>query len=119
MTNIPIDEQAKKIIQWTCNYLENNESYKVLPDVEPGQIYNNLDESAPSEGQSLDDVFEEFKKNILPGITHWNHPRFFAYFNSSSTIPAVFAEMLSAAVNTNAMLWKASPAGTEVEQKNP
>lgn len=105
------------ILDWVINYLNDNEEYKVLPDVEPGQIYKTQMDSAPSKGSDLKDVFEEFKSTILPGITHWNHPCFSAYFNSSSTIPSVMADMISATMNINAMLWKSSPAGTEIEQK--
>ena len=115
--NLRIKEEAKQIINWICKYLANNESYKVLPDIKPKSVYNSLEKSAPLQGQALDNIFEEFKKNILPGITHWNHPKFFAYFNSSSTMPAVFAELIRSAINTNSMLWKASPGATEVEEK--
>ncbi|MCP4023123.1 MAG: PLP-dependent decarboxylase, partial [Desulfobacteraceae bacterium] len=112
-----IHKEVEKMVAWTCDFLEDNESFDVLPQMEPGQIYNNLEKSAPAKGKPLDNIFEEFKEQILPGITHWNHPGFSAYFNSSAGTPSVFAEMLSAAINTNVMLWKASPSGTEVEQK--
>ena len=117
MTERQTNQDAQRILEWTLNFLDDNEDYKVLPDIESGHIFNSLEKSAPLEGQHLDDVFKEFKNQILPGITHWNHPGFFAYFNSSATLPSVMAEMISAAINTNSMLWKASPSGTEIEQK--
>jgi aromatic-L-amino-acid decarboxylase len=110
-------DKVHEILDWVLDYLKNNEKYDVLPDIEPGQIYNNQGKSAPVEGDFLENVFSDFEKQVLPGITHWNHPGFSAYFNSSSTLPSVVAEMISAAINTNTMLWKSSPAGTEIEQK--
>ena len=109
--------QASHILNWTLDYLENNDAYPVFPaDIEPGDIADALEPSPPVSGTSLETCFNEFLQAILTGVTHWNHPGFFAYFNSSATVPAVMAELLSAAINTNCMVWKASPAGTEVEQ---
>jgi len=110
-------KKAHEILDWVLNFLDDNEKYNVLPNIEPGQIYNSQKKSAPVEGDFLENVFTEFEKQVLPGITHWNHPGFLAYFNSSATLPSVVAEMISATINTNTMLWKSSPAGTEIEQK--
>ena len=110
-------QKAHEMLDWVINFLNNNEDFNVLPDIEPGEIYNTQKTSPPDSGQGLEHVFNAFKEQILPGITHWNHPGFSAYFNSSATLPSVMAEMISAAVNTNTMLWKSSPAGTEIEQK--
>lgn len=110
-------KKAHEILDWILNFLKDNENYDVLPNIEPGQIYNSQEKSAPEEGNLLGNVFSDFENQVLPGITHWNHPGFSAYFNSSATLPSVVAEMISAAINTNTMLWKSSPAGTEIEQK--
>ncbi|THB73399.1 MAG: amino acid decarboxylase [Desulfobacteraceae bacterium] len=117
MTGNDNSRAAHDILDWVLSFLEDNEGYRVWPDMVPGQIYRAQPDRAPLSGKSLDTVFDEFKTGILPGITHWNHPGFAAYFNSSATLPSVMAEAVSAAVNTNTMLWKSSPAGTEIEQK--
>lgn len=110
-------EASQEILNWALNFLDNNDELNVLPDIEPGQIYSKQDKTPPPQGKALEEVFREFQKDILPGITHWNHPGFMAYFNSSSTLPSVMADILSATMNSNSMLWKSNPAGTEIEQK--
>ena len=105
-----------KMVDWIADYLNEIEKYPVLSNVEPGDIIKNLPDSAPVRGESMDLIFEDFNKYILPGITHWNHPGFMAYFNSTSSSPGILAEFLSAALNVNGMLWKTSPAATELEQ---
>jgi aromatic-L-amino-acid decarboxylase len=88
----------------------------VLPAVKPGEIRAALPASAPEIGEPIEKIFADFQSQILKGLTLWNHPRFFAWFAISSTPPAILAEMLASTVNINAMLWKASPAATELEQ---
>jgi aromatic-L-amino-acid decarboxylase len=88
----------------------------VLPFIQPGALIEALPPSAPEAGEPLGEILSDFEAKILPALTLWNHPRFFAYFSNSSTPPSVLAEMLTAALNVNAMLWKSSPAATELEQ---
>jgi aromatic-L-amino-acid/L-tryptophan decarboxylase len=83
--------------------------------VTPGEVRNGLPPSAPARGESYDAIFADFERVILPGITHWNHPGFLAYFAISGSEPGVLAEFLSAALNVQAMLWRTSPAATELE----
>jgi len=109
-------EQAEKIAEWIANYLENIRHYPVLAPMKPGDIKQILPESAPYNPESFQQILEDFDQIILPGITHWNHPRFFAYFSITGSVPGILGEMLSAALNVNAMLWKSSPAATELEQ---
>jgi aromatic-L-amino-acid decarboxylase len=71
---------------------------------------------APERGESFDDIFGDFERVIVPGLTHWNHPGFFAYFDTSASGPGILAEMLSAGLNQQAMLWRTSPAATELEE---
>ncbi len=99
MINKTEGQKAHEILDWVLNFLKDNEKYDVLPDIEPGQIYNNQEKRAPAKGDSLGNVFSDFENQVLPGITHWNHPGFSAYFNSSATLPSVVAEMISAAIN--------------------
>ena len=82
----------------------------------PGDLADQLPASAPEHGESMDAILDDFRDLIVPALTHWNHPRFFAYFSISASGPGILAEMLSAALNVNGMLWKSSPAATELEQ---
>ena len=88
----------------------------MLSRVEPGDIRAALPDAAPERGESYDEIFADFERVILPGITHWNHPGFFAYFAITGSEPGVLAEFLSAALNVQAMLWRTSPAATELEE---
>jgi aromatic-L-amino-acid decarboxylase len=83
--------------------------------VQPEEIINGLPAHGPEQGETIEHIFEDFERVILPGITHWNHPRFLAYFANTSSPPAVLAELLAAALNAIGILWKTSPAVTELE----
>ncbi len=104
------------IVEWIARYLEHPERYPVLARVKPGQIRDALPGAAPERGEPFEQVLEDFDRIIVPGITHWNHPGFFAYFAISASGPGVLAEFLSAALNAQAMLWRTSPAATELEE---
>jgi aromatic-L-amino-acid/L-tryptophan decarboxylase len=101
---------------WISAFFENVRELPVASKEEPGFLLNSLPSEAPEQGESFDRIFADFQKQIVPGLTHWNHPRFFGYFANSATPPSILADMLAAAVNVNAMLWKTSPAATELEQ---
>jgi aromatic-L-amino-acid decarboxylase len=103
------------VVDWIADYLENPEQWPVLPSVRPGDLRNSLPQSPPPRGESMDAVLEDFRRLIVPATTHWNHPAFMAYFANSSTGPGVLGEALTAALNVNAMLWRTSPAATELE----
>ena len=104
------------VVDWIAGYLAGVGEYPVLPSVVPGQVRGSLPTSAPSEGEPFEDILRDFDTKIVPGITHWNHPGFFAYFAVTGSAPGILGEMLSAALNVNAMMWKSSPAGTELEE---
>lgn len=87
----------------------------MLSRSQPGDLVRALPTHAPEEGESFDTIFDDFESLVIPGITHWNHPRFFAYFSISATPIAVIAEALAATLDVNAMLWRTSPAATELE----
>ena len=101
---------------WIFSYFEHVRENGVLPAIEPGALREKLPRSAPEQGESLADIFRDFESLIFPALTLWNHPRFFAWFANSSTPPSILADFLAAAMNVNAMLWKASPAATELEE---
>ncbi|MEO8908782.1 MAG: pyridoxal-dependent decarboxylase [Gemmatimonadaceae bacterium] len=108
-------KHAHDVVDWIADYLEHPEQYPVLPDVRPGDVRGSLPPSPPEHGESMDVVLDDFRKLIVPGLTHWNHPAFMAYFANSSTGAGVLGEALTAALNVNAMLWQTSPAATELE----
>ena len=109
-------QQAHRLADWIADYLEDPSRYPVLSRVRPGDIRDALPSEAPEHGEDFDAIFADFERVILPGVTHWNHPGFFAYFAITSSAPGVLAEFLSAALNQQAMLWRTSPAATELEE---
>ena len=108
--------EAHRIADWIADYLSNPGQYPVLSRVSPGDIARALPAEAPAHGEAFDAILADFQKIILPGITHWNHPGFFAYFAITGSAPGILAEFLSAALNVQAMLWRTSPAATELEE---
>jgi aromatic-L-amino-acid decarboxylase len=107
--------EAHRVVDWIAAYLADPGRYPVLPRVRPGEVAASLPRQPPSDPEPLESLLPDLDRLILPGLTHWNHPGFFAYFANSSTGPAVLGEMLSAALNPNAMLWRTAPAATELE----
>jgi len=114
----PIDDfrrSAHQIVDWIADYLEDPRQYPVSPNMQPGDLAAKLPPAAPETGEGYDRILEDFQRLVLPAVTHWNHPRFLAYFPSSASPPGVLGEMLAAALNTNAIVWRSSPASTELE----
>ena len=115
-----IDEFRKhghQLIDWMADYMDTVEKLPVRSQVKPGEISNRLKEKPPTNGEPMENIIDEFKTAILPGITHWQHPRFFAYFPANSSPPSVLAEMLTATLGAQCMLWQTSPAATEMETR--
>ncbi|MCK5559905.1 MAG: aspartate aminotransferase family protein [Thermoplasmata archaeon] len=105
-----------EVVDWVANYLQEVEHYPVLSPVSPGEVREQIPSSPPPVGETMEAVLGDFQDIILPGITHWNHPRFFAYFPANNSGPSILAELLSAGLGVNAMLWQTSPAATELEE---
>jgi aromatic-L-amino-acid decarboxylase len=103
------------VIDWIADYLDRPEKWPVLSAVRPGEVRNSLPQSPPLHAEQMDTILADFQRLIVPATTHWNHPGFMAYFANSSTAAGVLGEALTAALNVNAMLWRTSPAGTELE----
>jgi aromatic-L-amino-acid decarboxylase len=103
--------------RWVEAYLANPERFPVLARVAPGDVARRLPDAPPVDAESMDTILDDFERIILPGITHWQHPGFLAYFANTASAPGVIAEMLSASLNVNGMLWKTSPAATELEER--
>jgi aromatic-L-amino-acid decarboxylase len=108
-------EDAARAARWITAYRERLDELPVLSRVQPGDISAQLPLQAPEDPESLQSVLRDLDEVIVPGLTHWNHPGFLAYFCSSTTDAGVLAEFLAAELNQNAMLWRTSPAGTELE----
>ena len=107
---------AEAAIAWVVDYLERVGELPVAARVEPGEVRGSLASSPPERGEPFEAILRDLDENILPGITHWNHPRFLGYFANTGSEPGILAELLAATLNVNAMLWSTSPAGTEVEE---
>jgi aromatic-L-amino-acid decarboxylase len=102
-------------LEWAARYLERVGEYPVLAQVKPGEIRSRLPASPPEQGEPFADVLRDLDEVLLPGITHWQSPRFFAYFAASASEPGILAELLAATLNSVAFLWRTSPASTELE----
>ena len=106
-----------EIVEWIARYFENVEQYPVKSRVKPGEVKNALPDMPPSGSEPFDRFMHDFDEIIIPGITHWQSPNFFAYFPANSSPPSVLAEMLTAALGAQCMLWETSPAAAELEEK--
>jgi aromatic-L-amino-acid decarboxylase len=109
-------QHAHRIVDWIADYLTHPSRYPVLSRSKPGDILNALPRVAPDKGEAFEAMLADLDRIIVPGVTHWNHPAFFAYFAISGSAPGILGEMLSAAFNVNAMLWRTSPSATELEE---
>jgi aromatic-L-amino-acid decarboxylase len=105
-----------EVVDWIAGYLARPEEYPVLAQVEPGQLRSQLPPTPPESGERMEEILEDFRRYVVPAVTHWNHPSFFAYFATSASAPGILGEMLSAAFDAKAMLWRTSPASTELEE---
>jgi aromatic-L-amino-acid decarboxylase len=103
-------------VDWVADYLAGGHRYPVLAQVAPGDIRAALDPRAPERGAPMSDILADFERVLVPGLTHWNQPGFMAYFASSGSGPGVIGELLTAALNQQAMLWRTSPSATELEE---
>jgi len=105
-----------QVVEWIADYLSHPERYPVLSQNQPDQVKEALPSKAPERGEAMEAMLADLDRVIVPGMTHWNHPGFFAYFATSGSAPGILGEMLSAAFNVNAMLWRTSPSATELEE---
>ena len=109
-------EALQRASAWVARYFERTRDFPVLSQVRPGEVAAAMAPAMPEEGEGFEALLEDFERLIVPGITHWNHPRFFGYFGITGSTPGILAELLIAALNVNAMLWRTSPAATELEE---
>jgi aromatic-L-amino-acid/L-tryptophan decarboxylase len=104
-----------ELIDWIADYFEHIDDRPVLAAIEPGDLKAKLSSVPPAHGESMENIIEDLDRLIVPALTHWSHPSFFAYFATSTSAPGIFGELLSAAFDNKAMLWRTSPASTELE----
>jgi aromatic-L-amino-acid decarboxylase len=106
---------GRAAVDWAADYLERVGDLPVLAQVAPGEVRARLPTHAPDEPEPFSAVLRDLDAVLLPGVTHWQHPRYFAYFASSASAPGILAEMLSATLNSVGLLWRTAPAATELE----
>ncbi len=110
-------KQAHAFVDWMADYLENVDSYPVKSNLKPGDILNKIPEHPPVYPEEMDQIFNDFKDILMPGITHWQSPNFFGYFPANSSYPSLLAEMLTSTLGAQCMIWETSPAAAELEEK--
>jgi aromatic-L-amino-acid decarboxylase len=108
---------AHRLVDWMADYLGNIGSFPVKPDIKPGDIKKQLPLGAPEGAETFDAIFSDFKEIILPGMTHWQHPQFYAYFPSGSSEPSILGEMLATTLGAQCMIWLTSPSAEELEDR--
>lgn len=106
---------GRTVVNWIATYLEHPEHFPVLARVKPGDVADAVGRTWSGERASFAEIMADFDRTVVPGLTHWNHPSFFGYFGISASGPGVLGDLLSSALNQQAMLWRTSPAATELE----
>ena len=117
--DMPVDEFRRygyAVVDWIAEYFEHIEEFPVLSQIEPGSLAANLPSAPPETGENFDEVLKDVDRLILPAVTHWNHPNFHGLFSTSTSSVGVFGEMLSAAFDMKAMLWRTSPASWKISK---
>ncbi|MBU4254165.1 MAG: aminotransferase class I/II-fold pyridoxal phosphate-dependent enzyme [Acidobacteria bacterium] len=104
-----------RFVDWIADYMEGLEHLPVAPSIRPGDIRSRLPKDAPIQGEDMEKIFDDFRTLILPGMTHWQHPSWFAYFPANNSPPSVLAEILTAGMGAQCMIWQTSPAAEELE----
>src|ERR1700724_165235 len=107
--------QGHAVVDWIADYHSRIESFPVLSRVQPGEIRSKLPPNAPEQGEAFDQILGDIERVILPGITHWQSPNFYAYFPANASGPAILGDLLSSGLGVQRMLWSTSPACTELE----
>ena len=110
-------QYAHQFVDWMADYMDGVEHYPVKSQVQPGDIYRQIPTEMPKGGESMDTIFQDFQDKILPGITHWQSPNYYAYFPANVSPPSILAEMLMSTMGAQCMKWETSPAAAELEER--
>jgi aromatic-L-amino-acid decarboxylase len=110
-------KHGHELVDWMAGYMENVDKYPVKSSVAPGEIFNKIPDSPPVKSEPFSALMKEFEEIIMPGITHWQNPNFFAYFPANTSPPSILAEMLISTLGAQCMIWETSPAAAELEEK--
>ena len=110
-------KHGHQVVDWVADYLENIEQYPVKSQVNPGDIAAALPMLPPEQGEPFEQLLSDVEEKILPGITHWQHPNFHAYFNANGSYASILAELITAAIGAQCMIWETSPAAAELEER--
>lgn len=116
MTNSEFRKYGYQLVDKIADYFSEIEKYPVKSQLKPRDVFNQLPKNAPENSESFDDILKDFDEIIMPGITHWQSPNFFAYFNANNSFESILGEMLTSALGVNTFIWQNSPAGTELEE---
>lgn len=117
MTTEEFRKHAHELVDWMAGYMDNIEKYPVKSPVKPGDIFNQLPDDPPVKPESFEAMMKDFEEIIMPGITHWQNPSFFAYFPANTSPPSILAEMIISTLSAQCMIWETSPAAAELEEK--
>ena len=117
MTTDEFRKHAHELVEWMASYMENVEDYPVKSSARPGEIFDKIPDTPPAHSEPFDSLMRDLDKIIMPGITHWQNPNFFAYFPANNSPPSILSEMLIATLGTQCMIWETSPAAAELEEK--
>jgi len=117
MTTEEFRKHAHELVEWMAGYMDNVENYPVKSHVRPGEIINRLPAGPPLKPESFETLMKDFEEIIMPGISHWQSPNFFAYFPANTSPPSILAEMIISTLSAQCMIWETSPAAAELEEK--
>ena len=108
---------SKNTLDWMINYFDELNKYPVKSKVKPRDVFNKIPKNPPQKSENYSEILDDFKKIILPGMTHWQHPNFHAFFPANNSYPSILAEMITSTIGAQCMIWETSPAAAELEEK--
>lgn len=117
MDSASFRKHAHELVDWMADYMEQLTDYPVKSQVAPGEVIEQLPKAAPEQGEPFEALMRDFQNIIVPGMTHWQSPNFYAYFPANSSFPSILAEMLTATMGAQCMIWETSPAAAELEER--
>ncbi len=117
MDAVEFRQHGRELVDWMADYMGKVKELPVRSKLEPGEVEARLPDEPPGKGEPMEEIFRDFQEVVMPGITHWQHPRFFGFFPANNSPPSVLAEMLTASLGAQCMTWETSPTGTELETR--